>query len=409
LSKAIKNRNVEEATKALLAGANPNAPIQFNETPIFLASESGDLEMACLLLEKGADVHHLNNGKQSALHSACYGGNLEIVKKLLEAGASLHALSITGQSPLSFAFYKPHLDIIQYFVENGAFQINDLGLQHVKATDKKNCQLLCDTLFPVNRPVNADLAFAMFVQNWPAAKQTTLCLLKRLLQDAFFLAKNDFISEIFSSLFKSGNTAAVELLLKKVPSLGESYLKKEHLEKFLSYFEFADRIKKPKGAKAIGKTIKKYLEEICPSELQNPLLSFFLKNGLAYDAKNLNGQTLLHLTALRYTDEYENCAELACLLGLGYPVDVLNDKGQTPLIQAIQGNVQDPIEEGGMFYHAMYLIYSGANVQHKDLSGRTPLDYANDFCAQGFNATDTDNLELRANLIQVIKDYSALV
>jgi ankyrin repeat protein len=121
-----------------------------------------------------------------------------------------------------------------------------------------------------------------------------------------------------------------------------------------------------------------------------------LQHGLAMNTPNNEDQTLLHFAATMQFDEYEHISHLKCLLDLGYPIDILNSKQQTPLHIAIQH---------GMFFHALYFIYSGADLNAVDNEGRTIVDYANDFCSAGMEANDPYNLEYKQDLLQTLGDY----
>jgi ankyrin repeat protein len=53
-----------------------------------------------LLLERGVDVNAEDNGHNSSLHAASYAGNLEIARVLLNHGAQADAKNNRGETPL---------------------------------------------------------------------------------------------------------------------------------------------------------------------------------------------------------------------------------------------------------------------------------------------------------------------
>ena len=78
------------------------------------AAKINDLESVKYWLEKGADLHSMND---SALRWAAYYGYLEIVKYLLEQGADLHADSDWA---LRLSALNGHLEVVKFLLERGA-------------------------------------------------------------------------------------------------------------------------------------------------------------------------------------------------------------------------------------------------------------------------------------------------
>ncbi len=77
-------------------------------------AERGYLDVVEFLLEKGVDIHALDD---AALRSASYFGRLEMVKYLLEKGANIHA---NDDEALIWASTQGHLDVVKYLLEQGA-------------------------------------------------------------------------------------------------------------------------------------------------------------------------------------------------------------------------------------------------------------------------------------------------
>jgi ankyrin repeat protein len=53
---AMQDGNLDQATAALDAGADPNAEAEWKRTPLHFAVTGGDTDLARLLIENGADL-----------------------------------------------------------------------------------------------------------------------------------------------------------------------------------------------------------------------------------------------------------------------------------------------------------------------------------------------------------------
>jgi ankyrin repeat protein len=148
-------RGDAEAIRLLIdKGANPNMEDEQEETPLSLAlANGGGLDAARLLLQHGADAHHLDmsgktllhvasqNGNRSAvrllldhganpragvedretpLHLASAHGKLELVRMLLQCGANIDARDHRGRTPLHFASLRRHLEVMRLLLDGGA-------------------------------------------------------------------------------------------------------------------------------------------------------------------------------------------------------------------------------------------------------------------------------------------------
>ena len=68
------------------------------------ACQNSNVEVAKLLLERGANINHQNSRGMTALHIACYGScNVEIAKLLLESGANKQLSDKNGNSTKTYA------------------------------------------------------------------------------------------------------------------------------------------------------------------------------------------------------------------------------------------------------------------------------------------------------------------
>lgn len=100
LNEAVK-RNRAAIARVLIekGGADVNGRGQFGLAPLDLAG-FGDLDVARLLIEKGADVKARDELGFTPLHNS---GSPEMTKLLLENGAEINARNKSGETPLFYA------------------------------------------------------------------------------------------------------------------------------------------------------------------------------------------------------------------------------------------------------------------------------------------------------------------
>ncbi|XP_072226385.1 ankyrin repeat and SOCS box protein 4 [Leuresthes tenuis] len=77
------------------------------------------VETALVLLQKGAAVNRMPNGK-TPLHVACEVSNSDFVALLLANGAKVNSLSLSGHAPLHFCINKESVDCAKQLILKGA-------------------------------------------------------------------------------------------------------------------------------------------------------------------------------------------------------------------------------------------------------------------------------------------------
>nr|KAG5697807.1 hypothetical protein BaRGS_016069 [Batillaria attramentaria] len=87
LHRACESGNVEVARVLLENGASLSEGNMIGDTALIVACVSGSVEMVRFLLERGADVNEKNNYNQTALHKVASSGDEEVAKILLQKGA----------------------------------------------------------------------------------------------------------------------------------------------------------------------------------------------------------------------------------------------------------------------------------------------------------------------------------
>lgn len=91
-------------------------------TPLDLAARNGDLEMAELLINRGANLLY----SEKALHYASENGHLPMVKYLVKRGYPVNRIigGIHTETPLDRAIKEDHYDVVRYLVVVGGANIN---------------------------------------------------------------------------------------------------------------------------------------------------------------------------------------------------------------------------------------------------------------------------------------------
>ena len=114
-------------------GADPNQPVPGDGSPLIAAAAHGRFDQVALLVERGADVNLAVAGDENALMNAAEQGHLDIVKFLVDRGADIHARiwseswqgrnnNVSGEwrTALSQARKNRRMAVVQYLESLGA-------------------------------------------------------------------------------------------------------------------------------------------------------------------------------------------------------------------------------------------------------------------------------------------------
>ena len=113
-------------------GADPNLAVSGDGTALIVAARAGRTEIAAFLLDRGADFEQVVPGDENALIQASGSGRLDVVKLLVSRGAAVNARvwadrnypAATGEwrSPLSMAKRGGHQTVADYLISVGAIE-----------------------------------------------------------------------------------------------------------------------------------------------------------------------------------------------------------------------------------------------------------------------------------------------
>ena len=126
---AARSGNILIAQLLLDSGADPNLPVEGDGSPLIMAAAAGRLDQVALLIQRGADVNLAVEGDENPLMGAAEGGHLAVVKLLVDKGADIHARiwAARGGRPdgewrtaLSQARKNRHASVVQYLESLGA-------------------------------------------------------------------------------------------------------------------------------------------------------------------------------------------------------------------------------------------------------------------------------------------------
>ncbi|CAD5116189.1 DgyrCDS5105 [Dimorphilus gyrociliatus] len=121
---ATVHRHYDTVQDALSKGVPVDITDKYYKTPLMVACQNGDLDMARWLIEKGANVNAFDNFKWTPLHFACHSGKKDLVEFLLDNGANLESTSLCGATPIMRAIESCRPGLVQFLIDRGAKMLN---------------------------------------------------------------------------------------------------------------------------------------------------------------------------------------------------------------------------------------------------------------------------------------------
>jgi len=120
LSESTKNGNLEMVKILLDSGINVNSRVERQRTPLIVAAINNQVEVAKLLLERGADINQVDGeNEESVLHWAAFKASSDVAKLLVDFGAGINRVDPYNRTPLLSAINNItvfHVDIEKVFV-----------------------------------------------------------------------------------------------------------------------------------------------------------------------------------------------------------------------------------------------------------------------------------------------------
>uniref|UniRef100_A0A673BQV6 Ankyrin-1 n=1 Tax=Sphaeramia orbicularis TaxID=375764 RepID=A0A673BQV6_9TELE len=127
---AAHYENLNVAQLLLNRGANVNFTPKNGITPLHIASRRGNVIMVRLLLDRGAQIDAKTKDELTPLHCAARNGHVRIIEILLDHGAPIQAKTKNGLSPIHMAAQGDHMDCVKQLLQYNA-EIDDITLDHL--------------------------------------------------------------------------------------------------------------------------------------------------------------------------------------------------------------------------------------------------------------------------------------
>jgi len=120
LHDAVFHQSPDMVISLIEKGANINAADKEGYTPLILAVQSNNKQIADLLILKGADLNRRDIYGYTPLLWSLYYGNIDLAKILIEKRADVNIADNNGKTPLMFSCEKEHIEISKILIRKGA-------------------------------------------------------------------------------------------------------------------------------------------------------------------------------------------------------------------------------------------------------------------------------------------------
>ncbi|XP_063445929.1 uncharacterized protein LOC134725749 isoform X43 [Mytilus trossulus] len=336
-------------------------------TPLHIAAHYGNINVATLLISKGADVNFRAKNNITPLHVASRWGKDKMVTLLLDNKAVIDEKTRDGLSPLHCSARSGHEMVVDTLLERGAPKSsttkNGLTPLHMAAQgDHMDCaRLLLYHKAPVD-DVTVDYLTPLHVAGHCGNVKTAKLLLDRKCNPNA-RALNGFTPLHIAC--KKNRIKVVELLLKygaSIQATTESGLTPLHVASFMGHMNIVISLiqnnASPDHPTVRGETSL----HLAARANQTDIIRILLRNGATVDARAREQQTPLHIAA-----RLGNVDNVTLLLQHGANADAVTKDLYTPLhIAAKEGNEEV----------ASVLLDHGASHGLTTKKGFTPLHIA---------------------------------
>ncbi|XP_077481102.1 ankyrin-3-like isoform X8 [Stigmatopora argus] len=373
----IAARKDDTKAAALLLQSDHNADVESKMmvnrttesgfTPLHIAAHYGNINVATLLLNRGAAVDFKARNDITPLHVASKRGNGNMVRLLVERGAKIDARTKDGLTPLHCGARSGHEQVVEMLLNRGAPILsktkNGLSPLHMATQgDHLNCvQLLLHHDAPVDDVTNDYLTALHVAAHCGHYKVAKVIVDKKANPNA--KALNGFTPLHIAC--KKNRVKVMELLLKHAASIQavtESGLTPIHVAAFMGHENIVHQLinhgASPNTSNVRGETAL----HMAARAGQSNVVRYLVQNGARVDAKAKDEQTPLHISSrLGKQDIVQQ------LLANGASPDTTTSSGYTPLHLAAREGHREV---------AAALLDQGANLGITTKKGFTPLHVA---------------------------------
>ncbi|XP_077406069.1 ankyrin-3-like isoform X33 [Vanacampus margaritifer] len=373
----IAARKDDTKAAALLLQSDHNADVESKMmvnrttesgfTPLHIAAHYGNINVATLLLNRGAAVDFKARNDITPLHVASKRGNGNMVRLLVERGAKIEARTKDGLTPLHCGARSGHEQVVEMLLSRGAPILsktkNGLSPLHMATQgDHLNCvQLLLHHDAPVDDVTNDYLTALHVAAHCGHYKVAKVIVDKKANPNA--KALNGFTPLHIAC--KKNRVKVMELLLKhgaSIQAVTESGLTPIHVAAFMGHENIVHQLinhgASPNTSNVRGETAL----HMAARAGQSNVVRYLVQNGARVDAKAKDEQTPLHISSrLGKQDIVQQ------LLANGASPDTTTNSGYTPLHLAAREGHREV---------AAALMDQGASLGITTKKGFTPLHVA---------------------------------
>jgi ankyrin repeat protein len=373
---------ISKLASLALGTSASDAPVP-KERKLLVAAQRGDVALVKLLLDKGEDPNvretERNNLGRTPLHYAAggkhynrQGRHIEVAKLLVERGADVNAKGDTGYTALHVASGLGQVELVDFLLKNGA----DVDAKDVRGTPLAAAALQGHepvVQLLIERKANPQEGLVAFSQmnRYTSAHTAILMRLIDAGADPNEESRNGYT--VFDSVIVRGAEDPVYMLVSHGVNLGPSRPNlsprafKLAEQGYVKTLELAfDKGFDPSTRGELGRT---FIHVARTAETVDLLLA----KGLRVDQLDDKRNQPLHFAVTAVLRPL--CAHL---LSKGAPINAANEEGTTPLMLASKGGGDEAMKLLEL------LLERGADVRLRDKRGYAALDYA---AEQGSEAT----------------------
>ncbi|KAM4577745.1 ankyrin-1a isoform 3-T3 [Fundulus diaphanus] len=364
---AAHYENLNVAQLLLNRGANVNFTPKNGITPLHIASRRGNVIMVRLLLDRGAQIDAKTKDELTPLHCAARNGHVRIIEILLDHGAPIQAKTKNGLSPIHMAAQGDHMDCVKQLLQYNA-EIDDITLDHLTPLHvaahcghHRMAKVLMDKgAKPNSRALNG------FTPLHIACKKNHMRVMDLLLKQSASIeaVTESGLTPLHVASFM-GHLNIVKILLQKGASPSASNVKVEtplHMASRAGHFEVAEFLlqnSSPVDAKAKDDQTPLH----CAARMgHKELVKLLLDHKANPNSTTTAGHTPLHIAARE-----GHVHTVRILLDMDAQQTKMTKKGFTPLHVASKYGKVDVAE---------LLLERGANPNAAGKNGLTPLHVA---------------------------------
>uniref|UniRef100_UPI003AB038DD ankyrin-3 n=1 Tax=Centroberyx gerrardi TaxID=166262 RepID=UPI003AB038DD len=336
-------------------------------TPLHIAAHYGNINVATLLLNRGAAVDFKARNDITPLHVASKRGNSNMVRLLVERGAKIDARTKDGLTPLHCGARSGHEQVVEMLLDRGAPILsktkNGLSPLHMATQgDHLNCvQLLLHHEVPVDDVTNDYLTALHVAAHCGHYKVAKVIVDKKANPNA--KALNGFTPLHIAC--KKNRVKVMELLLKhgaSIQAVTESGLTPIHVAAFMGHENIVSQLTNH-GASANTTNVRgETALHMAARAGQSNVVRYLVQNGARVEAKAKDDQTPLHISSRLGKPDIVHQ-----LLANGACPDATTSSGYTPLHLAAREGHRDV---------AAALLDQGASLGITTKKGFTPLHVA---------------------------------